>query len=156
MSTSFGNKLPPRVLGSLHHDNTERENSAIFLLTSDDSGVPHVALLSPFQVVTTSPKTFMVSVHKGTRSQKFLEKQKKGTLIIQMQPAVDYVKFRVEEAAGWSSARDEILYSATPLDVLEDYSDKAPFISELRFDSKEILEDYTAGFQEIRRYINSH
>ena len=156
MSKSLGNSLPARMLDYLHVGNSQRDNTVIFLLTSDPSGFPHVALLSPFQVVTTSDREFLLAVHKGTNSQRYLDESRKATLIIQASPSVDYVKFQPEKVEGWVSKKDEVLYRAKPVDVLEDYSEMAPYISQLKFDPKEILEDYSAGFEEIKEYITSH
>ncbi len=156
MSKSLGNSLPARMLDYLHVGNSQRDNTVIFLLTSDPSGFPHVALLSPFQVVTTSDSEFLLAVHKGTNSQHYLDEIRKATLIIQASPSVDYVKFQAERVEGWVSRKDEVLYRARPVDVLEDYSEMAPYVSQLKFDPKEILEDYSAGFEEIKGYITSH
>lgn len=154
MSTSHGRMLPDKLLKSLHSENARRENSAIFFLTVDESGLPHVALLSPFQVVSDKPDRFYLAVHRGTRSQQFLQKEGQGTLIVQLQPAVFYIKFRATESKGWESIMDNVLYTAEPLEVLEDSSEKVPFVSELRFDSGEILDIYTAAFREISEYIS--
>lgn len=156
MSKSLGNSLPARALDYLHVGNAARDNTVIFLLTSDPSGFPHVALLSPFQVVTTSDREFMLAVHKGTKSQHYLEENRKATLIVQASPSVDYIKFQATRVEGWVSKKDEILYRAEPVDVLEDYSDMAPYVSQLKFDPRKILEDYSAGFEEIKKYIRSH
>lgn len=154
MSDSLGNRLPDRLLQTLHWENPERKNSAIFILTVDETDRPHVALLSPFQVVTVRPELFYLAVHRGTRSQQFLERQKKGTLIVQLQPAVQYIKFKVNEIPEWESIMDNVLYAAEPVEVLEDSSEKVPFISELKFDSSEIIEIYTTAFREIADYIS--
>ena len=156
MSTSFGDKLTKRILDYLHFDKEKRDNTVIFLLTGDDDGFPHVALLSPFQVVTSGENEFFLTVYKGTRSQQFLHKNGRGTLILQADPALNYIKFKVREIDGWLSRRGELLYGATPTEVLEDYSDKAPYLSQLKFEPKEIVDDYSAGFQEIREYIMTH
>lgn len=156
MSTSFGNKLPPRVLNYLHFEKSVRDNTVIFMLTGDPNGFPHVAMLSPFQVVTAGEDEFFLAVHNGTKSQKYLHDSGKGTIILQADPAVDYIKFSIEEIDGWRSHKDEVLYRATPIEVLEDYSEKVPYPSQLKFDSKEILDDYKLGFEEIREYIRNH
>lgn len=156
MSTSLGDKFPSRILDYLSVENENRDNTVIFLLTSDNEGFPHVALLSPFQVVTTKDSEFLMTVHHGTNSQKFLQRMLKGALILQADPAIDYVKFEVELIEGWKSARDEVLYRATPVEILEDYSEKVPYLSQLKFDSTEIIKDYSAGFKEIKDYISSH
>ena len=155
MSTSHGNRLPEKVVDFLHFNNKIRKNSAIFLITSDQDGYPHVALLSPYQVVAGSEQELYIAVHKGTRSQQYLNIQMKGTLILQMQPAVEYLKISVHEEQGWVSRNDDVLYRAVPTEILEDYSDRAPFISELLFDQKNIYGHYKAGFERAVAYIIS-
>ena len=156
MSTSYGDRLPQKAIDFLHFNNRSRKNSAIFLVTADPDGFPHVALLSPYQVVDGSDNELYLAVHKGTRSQQFLHTHMKGTLILQLQPAVEYLKISVHEASGWDSRNDEVLYRAVPTEVLEDYSDKAPFVSELLFGQKNIYEHYKAGFEKTAEYITSH
>ena len=155
MSTSYGKRLPEKAVEFLHFNNRNRKNSAIFLVTTDQDGYPHVALLSPYQVVTTSEQELFLAVHKGTRSQHYLHTQMKGTIILQMQPAVEYLKISVREEQGWVSENEDVLYRAVPSEVLEDYSDKAPFISELLFDQKNIYEHYKAGFERTVEYMKS-
>ena len=43
-----------------------------------------------------------------------------------------------------------MLLNAKPLEILEDYSDKAPFVSELRFDETNTFGPYSEGFGRIR------
>lgn len=156
MSTSFGNRLPQRIVNYLNVENESRDNTVIFFLTSDEEGLPHVALLSPFQVVVTGETEMFVSVHIGTKSQQNVQRDLKGTLILQADPAVNYIKFKAEFIEEWESKRNEVLYRIEPLEVLQDYSEKVPYLSQLKFDSTEIIEDYSAGFVEIRDYIKSH
>lgn len=156
MSTSFGNRLPQRIVNYLNVENESRDNTVIFFLTSDEEGLPHVALLSPFQVVVTGETEMFVSVHIGTKSQQNVQRDLKGTLILQADPAVNYIKFKAEFIEEWESKRNEVLYRIEPLEVLQDYSEKVPYLSQLKFDSTEIIEDYFAGFVEIRDYIKSH
>lgn len=155
MSSSYGNRLPQKAVDFLHKDNSIRKNSAIFLVTSDLEGYPHVALLSPYQVVTCNDQVLYIAVHRGTRSQQFLERDMKGTLILQIQPAVEYLKISVKEDPDWDSSNNDVLYRAEPSEVLEDYSDKAPFISELLFDQEYIYESYKAGFDKITAHIRN-
>lgn len=156
MSTSLGNKLPDRLVKFLENENLKRKNSAIFLVTSDPEGYPHIALLSPYQVVIKDSRTLFIAVHKGTRSQKFLEHEGKATMIVQLQPAVEYIKFQIARADDWGSEKMDSLYVATPTEILEDYSDKAPFTSELEFDEKKIVDAYREGFHKMREYILKH
>lgn len=156
MSTSLGNFLPKRILDYLNYRNDRRDNSVIFILTTDENGFSHVAMLSPYQVVASSEKELYFTMYEGTKSQKYLQDAGRGTLIVQADPSVDYIKFQCVQIRGWKSRRDELLYKAAPIDVLEDYHEEVPYPSRLRFDTKTILQDYTLGFEEIRHYIANH
>lgn len=156
MSTSYGNTLPGKFIEALGAENAERRNSAIFILSSDREGFPHVALLSPYQVVASGAGKLLIAVHEGTRTQQYLEDSMKATIIVQLEPAVEYVKCRLEKVHDWNPGTGEALYAASIHEVLEDYSDKAPFVSELLFDQNNIFTQYSAGFQNIRKYALSH
>ncbi|MEM3191297.1 MAG: hypothetical protein QW292_04240 [Candidatus Parvarchaeota archaeon] len=143
------------MVKTLGYKNLERKNSVIFLLTVDNDGFPHVALLSPYQVVAVDENRLLIAVQKGTRSQMYLKEKMRGTLILQLKPAVYYVEFEASPAPNWGEYKKEALYSCSVRNVLEDYSSKAPFISELKFYHEEIYKDYTAGFDDIRKYVLS-
>jgi hypothetical protein len=155
MSTSFGSQLPLKIVEMFTYKNNKRENSAVFLITVDHDETPHVALLSPYQVVVVDESKLLIAVQRGTRSQMYLHENLKGTLILQLEPAVDYVKFYASVAPNWGEYENEILYSCAIKDISEDFSNKAPFISELKFDQREIYKDYMAGFENIRKYVLS-
>ena len=154
MSQNLGSKLPDKTFNSLKFSNETRTNSAIFLLTKDGESFPHVALLSPYQVVAVNRVKLLVAVHSASRSCAFLASDGKGTLILQLEPAVQYVKCRFSESddKGYSSGEyGEKLFNATPLEILEDYSDKAPFVSELRFDETNTYGPYSEGFGRLKK-----
>lgn len=155
MSVSLGKVLTSKALDLLHYDNTERRNSAILILTVDRGHFPHVALLSPYQVVAASPHRLYLAVHRGTHTHGLLGKEMRTTLVIQVEPAVEYIKCNLQAAKDWEHNTDD-LYLASPSDILEDYSEKAPFLSELRFDTKRIYDAYRTEFNDITSYIKSH
>ncbi len=154
MSQNLGNRLPEKTFKSLKFTNESRKNSAIFLLTEDSESFPHVALLSAYQVVAVNRSKLLVAVHSTSRSCGFLATEGKGTLILQLEPAVQYVKCSFAESGdkGYSSGEHgEKLFVATPTEILEDYSDKAPFVSELRFDETNTFGPYSEGFGRLRK-----
>jgi len=155
MSTSFGSKLPLKMVEMFSYKNKKRGNSVVFLITVDQDETPHIALLSPYQVVTVDENKLLIAVQKGTRSQTYLHEKLKGTLILQLENALDYVKFYANVAPNWGEDRKDILYSCAMKDILEDYSNQAPFISELKFDQKGVYKVYMAGFENIRKYVLS-
>lgn len=156
MSENLGEKLPENTFTFLKYSNEKRKNSAIFLLTVDEESYPHVALLSSYQVVARNPSELVVAVHSTSKSCSYLDKNGRGTLILQLSPAVQYIKclFRelTEEEAG-TVGSGEKLFSVTIAEVLQDYSDKAPFVSELLFDEKNTFKPYSEGFKKIKSII---
>lgn len=155
MSRSLGNSLPPELHGTLSHNNSSRQNLAIFLVVSDDDDYPHVALLSPYQVVASNPAEVYIGIHAGTRTEGFLQKRNKALLIIQAGPAVVYAKCVTSRIKDWEDTKDA-LYSASFFDVLEDYSESAPFVSQLSFLEKNVMAYYSAEFGKLSKYVSSH
>lgn len=154
MSQNLGNKLPEKTFNILAFTNSTRKNSAIFLLTEDNESYPHVALLSPYQVVAFSMNRMLVAVYSNSASCRYLSSNGKGTLIIQVEPAVQYVRctFSESEEEDYASGKQgEKLFVATIVDVLEDFSENAPFISELIFDESGVLGPYREGFQRLSK-----
>lgn len=154
MSKNLGNHLPVKTTSLLGYNNSRRRNSAIFLLTVDSESYPHVALLSPYQVVSINPERLLVAVHSTSRSCAFLISEGRGTLILQLPPAVQYVRcnFVVADEEGYTDeSLGERLFYATVQEVLEDYSKLAPLTSELLFDETNTYAQYSEGFNRLRR-----
>lgn len=152
MSSNLGNELPEKTLALLSFLNKSRKNSAIFLLTTDRESYPHVALLSPYQVVAVNSRKLLVAVHSSSRSCNLLKSGRKGTLIVQLPPAVQYIRCDFSESGeeDYSAGKlGENLFLATVLETLEDYSEKAPFISELAFDETNTHDPYSEGFERL-------
>lgn len=155
MSRSLGKSLPEEVYELLKQDNPDRKNTVILLAVRDDDDCPHMALLSPFQVVASTPDRFLVAIHIGSRTESFMEKWTNVTLVIQVLPAVFYVKCKMTKVDDWEDPVDE-LYRAEISDVLVDSSDTAPFLSALTFDAKVVLPSYSEEFGYIRKYAIEH
>ncbi len=155
MSKSLGKNLPPALYEQLRHDNPNRQNTAIFLVVRDDDGFPHAALLSPYQVVAPRPDRVYVGIHMGTKTEGYLQKQNIATLIVQVKPAVFYIKCRTAKTSEWDHPKDR-LYNLEVSDVLEDYSESAPFVSELRFSETNTIAPYSEEFENIRKYASEN
>ena len=155
MSKSLGRSLPPKLYEQLRHDNPKRQNTAIFLVVRDDDGFPHAALLSPYQVVAPGPGRVYVGIHGGSRTEGYLRKSSIATLIVQVEPAVYYIKCSATMAMEWEHPKDR-LYRLEVSNVLEDYSESAPFISELRFSERNVIAPYSEEFENIRRYASEN
>lgn len=134
-------------------DEETRENCAIMLITSDESGYPNVALLSPYQVVAPSDKSVFVSIYSGSNSCKFLENEKKGTLVIQTIPGLTYLKcgFEFIGETFQITGSERKVFVSDHFQSLIDVSDIAPFLQELRFEQSALKSTYKEEFKKLSR-----
>lgn len=152
MSHSLGNSMPESLGEMLEIGVDHRRNSVIFILTSDDNGFPHVALLSPYQVVTSKNSLFLSMGSSSTSCSNIL-KRGKATLVIQPMPSIIYLKTvltRIEGVLIHRGDMEDYLFSGTPSEILEDVSDTAPFTSSLKFGDDIVKHAYGAQFHQIR------
>ncbi len=155
MSHDLGTKIPRKILKVLGEKNSDRKNSVIFLLSQNDSGYPHVALLSPFQVLCLDQTRLLVMINSFSGTNQNISMNGKGTLIIQSLPGVEYVKCRFERYVAVNShieIESETLFLAETVSVLEDFSEKAPLISELLFKAESVEEKYSGNFLRMLRF----
>ncbi|MDA8144407.1 MAG: hypothetical protein M0T81_10540 [Thermoplasmatales archaeon] len=154
MSHDLGMKIPGKIMKVLGEKNSNRENSVIFLLSQNDSGYPHVALLSPFQVLCLNQTRLLVMINSFSGTTQNISMNGKGTLIIQSLPGVEYLKCKFERYVAANSHIDiesESLFLAETVSVLEDFSEKAPLISELLFNAESVEEKYSGNFLRMLR-----
>jgi hypothetical protein len=138
--------LGPEVYDLLRFDNSERKNVVIMLLTSDDSGYPRVALLSPYQILALDSKHLIISVYRESKSNKNLQEKKKATLVVITPPSIRYVRV----ADGPSKSNGESIEQLHELFVEEersDFSPEAPIKASLFFDETRIKERYEKNFE---------
>lgn len=152
MSESLGTKLPESVMENLLSSNEDRENSVIFMLTVDHSEFPHVALLSPYQVVAHNHEKLFLLVYRKTESQVLLRSRGRCTLIIQDLPSLLYLELNVKRVNSWED-EEQALYSASIVDISRDYAEKSPIISDLRFKEEKVKDAYQNSFLRIREHI---
>ncbi|OWP56848.1 MAG: hypothetical protein B2I17_03555 [Thermoplasmatales archaeon B_DKE] len=156
MSSKLGNKIPKNIVDSLESSRTGREGSVIFLITTDPDGFPHIALLSPYQVIIEDESTIYFSLYKRSSSHDFLIRNKKFTLIIQDLPALLYLKCQI---ISFGNSLEEIndeshqFFKAKTTAVLMDVSDRAPLISELLFETKGIKDEYNSEFLGLSEFV---
>lgn len=153
MSENLGKELPANAFDFLSYSNKTRKNSAVFLLTVDEGSYPHVALLSPYQVVAVSSSKIIFAIHSNSRSCNYALEKRKATLILQLRPAVQYIRCDLEiiaENVFTIGSQYESVFSTSSFDVLEDYSEKAPFVSELQFDETYTHEPYSEEFTKLK------
>ncbi len=152
MSESVGTRLPESVMEKLLSSNENRENTVIFLLTVGNSEYPHVALLSPYQVVAHNHEKLFLLIYRKSRSQVLLRSKGRCTLIIQDLPATLYLELNVKRVNSWEDD-DQALYSASIVDISRDYAEKSPLTSELRFSEEKVKDTYQDSFKRIREHI---
>ena len=152
MSVSIGTRLPDNVVENLIFSKENRDNSVIFLLTVDQNEFPHVALLSPYQVVAQNHEKLFLLVYRKSRSQVLLRSRGRCTLILQDLPSVLYIVLNVKRVNSWEE-NDEALYSASIVDISRDYSEKSPLISDLRFQEENVKGHYQHSFGMLRAHI---
>jgi len=134
------------VYDLLRFDNSERKNAVVMLLTSDDSGYPRVALLSPYQILAVDNKHLFINVYRESRSNKNLQEKKKATLVVITPPSIRYV--RVAGGPLKSNGENiEQLHEFLVEEERSDFSPEAPITASLLFDETRIKERYEKSFK---------
>ena len=140
--------LGPEAYDLFRLDNSERKNAVVMLLTSDASGYPRVALLSPYQILAVDNKHLFINVYRESTSNKNLLEKKKATLVVITPPSIRYV--RVSGGPAQSNADDiEQLHEFFVEEERTDFSPEAPIITSLLFDETRIKERYEKSFERM-------
>lgn len=153
MSVPLGKRLPENVLEKLIFSREKRDNTAIFLLTVNNGDSPHVALLSPYQVVAQNHERLLLLVHRKSRSQVLLRSKGRCSLVIQDLPGVLYLDLNVKRDNSWDE-EEEALYSASITGISRDYSEKSPLISDIRFREDDVRDEYQKSFDRLVSHID--
>lgn len=158
MSVSMGNRLTEICTRVLDVASERRRNAAVFLLTTDNEGYPHVALLSPYQVIAMSNSVLYISIYSGSRSSTFLSDRKFGTVVVQTPPGITYVKCNFEELTDRIDiiGTDRKVFRAIISEVLLDESDNSPFTQQLEFLETDVKGMYTEEFRQLRSIAQKH
>lgn len=118
------------------------------LLTSDDSGYPRVALLSPYQILAVDNKHLFINVYRESKSNKNLQEKRKAMLVVITPPSVRYV--RMSGGPAQSNAESiEQLHEFLVEEERTDFSPEAPITSSLLFDETKIKERYEKSFERM-------
>jgi len=143
--------LGSEVYDLLRSDSNERKNIVVMLLTSDASGFPRVALLSPYQILAVGNKHLFVHVYRGSTSNKNLQERKKATLVIVTPPSIRYIRISEEESQSKNDDpdSDEQLHEFVVEEERTDYSAEAPITTPLLFDETKIKGRYEKSFQDL-------
>lgn len=155
MSIKLGNRIPESVVETLNPGNPKRAETVIFMISTDQQNFPHIALLSPFQVIIEDSNTLYFSVYKKSSTHDYLVKNEKFTLIIQDVPALLYLKCQIIPTEIEFDQHDEThhFFKAESIEILRDVSEKAPLTSEMLFDTDQIVTDYMHEFLELSQFI---
>jgi len=155
MSIKLGNRIPASAVETLHSGNLKRAGAVIFMISTDPQNFPHIALLSPFQVIIEDSSTLYFSVYKDSSTHDYLVKNKKFTLILQDVPALLYLKCQIIQTEIEHKQHDEThhFFKAEPIEILRDVSEKTPLTSEMLFDTDQIATDYMHEFLELSQFI---
>jgi hypothetical protein len=149
--------LTPEAYDLFRSDNETRKNVVVMLLTSDDSGYPRVALLSPYQILAIDNKHLFVNVYRGSKTNRNLLEKKKATLVVVTPPSMQYIKVsEVSHSNHKDDTSNEELHEFYVDETRSDFSPDAPITTSLIFDETNIKDDYEKSFnamlQAMKRY----
>jgi hypothetical protein len=113
MSRLIGSELPPDLLDRLSgRDLRPHAAKVIPLLTVDERGWPHVALLSYLEVAAKDARHLRLATFQDSTTSANMRRSGKATLVIVDQRVACYIKVTVAElapamqTAGWNAAFD--------------------------------------------------
>src|SRR5262245_34364560 len=113
MSRLLGSELPSDLLDRLSgRDLRPHAAKVIPLLTVDERGWPHVALLSYFEVAAKDPRHLRLATFRDSTTSANMRRSGKATLAIIDERVACYIKCTVAEiapamhTAGWNAAFD--------------------------------------------------
>ena len=100
MSKLVGNKLPDALYWRLLGNDLEQSAEKVILLaTVDESGWPHLAMLSYFEVIAKDPRNLRLATYNDSGTTRNMRANGKATISIIDQRSVYYIKGKVEELA---------------------------------------------------------
>lgn len=122
MSQLLGKELTPELFGRLKGENVaSHAGKAIILVTVDEGGWPHPAMLSYHEVVAKNPSMIDVAVGKTSTTARNLRRAGKITVLVTDRGVNYYVKGNARE--------------------LRESLEGVPFMSLFRVEMAELLED---------------
>jgi hypothetical protein len=140
MSRSIGNALPGALQALLDgSDLAQREGLTFLLLTSDEQGWPHVALLSVGEVVATDPRTLRAGLWLGSGTTRNLSRAGRATLMLVADGNGYYLRLNARRGDDLDLGRDgRLAYFVLQVeDVLEDAAEYATLASGITFRLKQ-------------------
>jgi len=155
MSQLLGKELTEELLQRLKGENvTEHNGKAILIVTVDDQGWAHPAMLSYYEVVAKNPSTIDIAVGKTSTTGKNLRQSGKITLLITDRGVNYYVKGNARETQeSMEKVPFMSLFRITVEQLLEDQEPEAEITSGVTFNrpqTKQVTELVEKVFQGVR------
>jgi hypothetical protein len=140
MSRSLGSELPGGIQQLLDGtDLASREGLTFLLLTTDENGWPHVAMLSVGEVVAVGPRTLRAGLWLHSTATKNLSRSGQATLALVADGNGYYVRARARRGDDLDLGPDgRLAYFVLQVeDVQEDSADYATLTSGITFSLKQ-------------------
>jgi hypothetical protein len=162
MSARTGDRLDPALLRRLAGEwLASRASEAILVVTLDDRGRPHPALLAYGELVALTPTRVRLAVADGSTTARNLRSRHAMTLCLIEADGVAYVKASARALASeaWLAARGLAAFEAEVQDVLVDApapGEAAWLTSGIRFavdDPERYVHDSAARLEALRRAV---
>jgi hypothetical protein len=136
MPRSLGNQLPDSLRQLL--DGTDivgREGLTFLLTTADDSGWPHIAMLSVGEILAIDPQTLRAGLWLRSSTSRNLEREGRGLLAIVANGNGYYLRVTARRGTDLDLGADGRLayFELDVQDVLEDAADYATLTSGVTF-----------------------
>ena len=136
MTRSLGSHVPDDIRAVLDgSDLARREGATILLLTTDEAGWPHMAMLSVGEVVATDPRTLRAALWLRSTTTKNLDRTGRATLALVANGSGYYLRVSAHRGADLDLGADgRLAYFVLQVDdVLEDAADYATLTSGVTF-----------------------
>jgi hypothetical protein len=138
MPRSLGNELPEVVRTPLSGSNlgsAETSLEAFQLLTTDEQGWPHMALLSVGELVATGPRVIRAGLWLHGSTSKNLSRDGRAVLVVIANDNAYYIRLTAQRGADLDlGAEGRLAYFTLAVDdVLVDAADYARLTSGVRF-----------------------
>jgi hypothetical protein len=136
MPRSLGNQLPDLVRELLDgSDVAAREGTTFLLITSDETGWPHLAMLSVGELIATDPSTLRAGLWVHSSTSKNLSREGRGMLALVANGNGYYVRLSARRGPDLDlGSEGRLAYFVLDVeDVLEDAADYATLISGVTF-----------------------
>ncbi len=155
MSQLLGKQLTEELFERLRGDDVaSKMGKAIVIVTVDDKGWPHPAMLSYYEVVAKGQSRIDLAIGKSSATAKNLRRTGKITLLITDRGLNYYLKGTAKELQESMSAVPFMsLFGVEIEQLLEDQESDAPITSGVTFNrpqKKQILELVEKVFQGVR------